>query len=496
MIKRICAGTCVLFAILMFPAGDVIYGKSVNRDGEAIITLNKLTMPEVVKQGEFFHVIAEMSSKKNIWDNMLAFLHLVSAKDDKILLNNDFVLGIPTTSWTPGEVVMIGPVNCYIPQDFPPGLYNVKMGLYATKVTPETVLYVREPYTNPEIKGFVVKTIKVEGTPADKEVKKEDLVISNFDSLVDIRKWQLRGTTMQTSDNTAVGERAAKVTYLKAMGGCPSVILESFFGYSDPKYSYWADYDVLQFYIYGDADEKGNTPVEYPVTLQVKDKAENRFQMAIPTMQDRGKPFSVNLSVIGRQVDLANIGNLSFFVVGTPPDKDWVIYLDDIRLVSLGLEKLKTLAVKFEGLKIPKNRVKAGEQLEFQPSFSVSQKLSEEYGLFIHIYRQPDKAGWLNADMTPTPPTTEWEPNTVISQGPFSVFIPLTAPPGTYAIEVGLFLPKQVMPGEQYVKYHRGKDGTYYIEQPNYPVDFFKLAYSNYEQYGDWVVGTFEVLAP
>jgi len=496
MMARTISAACVLLLGLAAAAGDVAYGKSVTREGEAVVTLNKLTMPDTVKQGEFFQVLADLSAKKNLWDNMSVFLHFISTKDGKTVLNNDFTLGIPTTTWAPGEIVTVGPANCYIPQDFPPGTYDIQMGLYATKVTPQEVLYVREPYTNPEIKNLVVKTVKVEATPPAQEVKKEDLVLSDFDNPIDVKKWQLTGTTLEVSDYTAVGERAAKVTFPQGVAGCPGVTLESFFRYSDPKYSYWADYDVLQFYVYGPADAQGATPANIPVMLQVKDKSENRFQMAIPPTQDRTKPFSVNLSVIGRQVDLANVGNVTFFVSGAPPDEDWVIFLDDIRLISLGLERGKTLSIKFEGLKITKNRVKAGETLEIQPSFSLTQKLSEEYSLFVHLYRLPNKAGYINADTSPSPPTTEWEPNTVISQGPFAIFIPLNAPPGTYAIELGLFLTKQTMPGEQYVKYHRGKDGVYYIEQPQYPTDFFKLAYSNYEQCGDWVVGTFEVLAP
>jgi len=488
-----------IFLILFFVFSFILNSsaKSIVQEGPAYITFHKIYIPETVKQGELFQISAELSTNKNIWEDMQVFLHIVSPTDNKILINNDFSPSIPTTHWTPGEIVRLGPVNAYIPKNFPPGTYNIQMGLYTSKITPQEVLHIRQPYTNPEIKDFIVAKIKVEEAKLKETPKKEDLILSNFETLVDIKKWQMRSCLIeQDKENKVEGNFCAKITYLKNKGCCPSAILESFFRYSDPKYSNWSDYDILQFYIYGPKDEEGKTYLKYPVVLQVKDKSERRFQFPIPSNQQKDQPFSINLSVIGKVVDLTDIGNLSFFVAGTPPEEDWVIFLDDIRLISLNIEREPDPFVKFEGLKLSKDKVKPNEEIEIEASFSITKRFADEYGIFIHIYRALDKAGWINADATPSPPTTEWEVNKVIKQGPFKIYIPPDAPLGRYNIEMGLFLAKQIPQGTKYVKIHRGKDGVYYIQQPSYPVDYFKQPYINYQEYGDWVVGSFEVVSP
>jgi len=478
---------------LIFLPFNSLQAKTVVREGESFVTFHKLYIPEIIAQGELYQFSVHLGTKKNIWENMSVFYHVTDPKDGKILINNDFSPAIPPIQWTVGEIVNLGPVNGYIPPDFPPGTYDIRMGLFTTKITPEEVLYIAEPYTNSEIKDFVIGKIKVEKASPEIAKKKEDLIISNFETLADLKKWQTRGTLIeQSEENVAEGKYSGKITYLKGQG-IPAAILESFFNYSEPKYSDWSEYDILEFQIYSTKDKEG---LIYPVNIQIKDKSERRYQSSIPRTQQTGEPVKFILSNVDKVVDLTDIGNLSFWVGGTPPDQDWVIYLDDIKLVSLGLEKQKSPFVRFEGIKISKDKVKAGEEIEIQPSFSTSQRFSDDYGLFIHIYRSVDKAGWINADMSLSPPTTSWEVNKVIAQGPFAIFIPPDNPPGKYSIETGLFLAKQVPEGADYIKYHRGKNGVYYIQQPQYPLDYFKQPYVNYEEYGDWVVGSFEVVAP
>ncbi|MCM8795833.1 MAG: hypothetical protein NC928_04025 [Candidatus Omnitrophica bacterium] len=490
--------TFLLFLIFYIFCISSLEAKSIVRQGEPIISFDKLYIPESIKQGEFFKISAEMKITKNIWEDMGVFLHICRPEDNKILINNDFVPNIPTTQWTVGEIIRVGPINSYIPQDLPPGLYNVCMGLFSTKVTAEEgVLYIREPYTNKEIKDFVVGKIKVESSLPQPVPKKEDLLISSFETIVDLKKWQAVNCFIeQNSENVAEGSYSAKVTYLKGKGCCPSVLLESFFRYSDPRYSDWTEYDILQFQIYGAKDAEGHTYLKYPVYLQVKDKSERRFQWPIATTQEKDNPVKFILSNIGKEVDLSDIGNLSFFVSGTPAEEDWTIYLDNIRLISLGLERIREPFVRFEGLKISKDRIKPGEEIEITASFSISHEFSEDYNLYIHIYRTLDKVGWINADIFPSPPTTQWKKAEIITQGPFSIYIPPDTPPGKYSIEIGLFLARQVSVDTNYIKYHRGKDGVYYIQQPSYPIDYFKQPYVNYEEYGDWVVGSFEVITP
>lgn len=486
----------ILLLIIALPVR--LYAKSVVREGEAIVDFRKLHIPEKVEPGQVYQFSAQISIKKNIWEDEVVFF-LIIAPDGRILINNSFSPSLPATRWTVGEIVKLGPANGYIPLDFPPGTYNIKMGLYSTKLSPtEEPLYVREPYTNAEIKDFIVGQITVEPAKQSLEAeKKRELVISNFETLEDVRKWELRSATLeQDADNAADAKYAGKVTYLKNNGCCPGALLDSFFSYSEPKYAEWQNYDELQLYIYGPKDSEGRTYLKYPVQLLIKDRSGRRFTFSVPNNQEKSKPLVILLSEVGKAVDLMDIGTLNFYVGQTPEDQDWVIYLDNIKLASLGLDKPKGPFVKFEGLKITKDKIKPGEEIEIAPSFSISSRFIDDYDLYIHIYRAYDHAGYKDINISPSPPTTAWEVNKTISQGPFKIYIPPNAPPGKYDIEIGLFLSRQTTSESGYVKYHRGKDGTYYIEQPRFPDDYFKQPYVNYEQYGDWVVGSFELTSP
>jgi hypothetical protein len=471
--------------------------KSIIREGEPFISFEKLYAPEVIKQGQFFQISIDVTTKKNIWEDLGTFLHITSVTDNKILINNDFPLTIPSSQWAPGEIIKIGPANSYIPEDLPPGTYNIQLGFYLTKVSPSGTVYVREPYTNKEIKDFVIGQLKVETAQEEAAQKKEDLVLSNFETEEDLKKWEPTGTLLE--QNTAIvaeGNYSAKIVYPKGSDCCPGITLGQFFNYSDPKYSDWTTYDILQFRIFGEKDEEGHTHVKYPVTLQVKDKNEKRYKFSIPPEQQNDAPLAINLSVIGKEVDLSNIGNLTFFVSGTPPDKDYVVYIDDLRLISLGIEKHKGPFVKFENLKVSPERVRPNEDINIEASFSISQKFTEDYTISMHLYRATDRAGMFDVNLSPIPPTTLWETNKVITQGRFKIHIPVNSPPGKYNIELALYLTRQMPPGALYVKYHRQNDGVYYITQPNYPQDYFKQPYVNYKEYGDWVVGSFEVTLP
>ena len=488
----------IIAIVLVLFFSPSVWAKSVVRQGEPFVKFHKISVPKAVEQGEMYKIEAEIEVQKSIMEDMGVFFHIIDQKDGKIWINNSFRPSIPSIQWTVGERVRLGPVNGYIPEGLSPGTYGVHLGLYTTKTTDTETTYIREPYINPEIKDFIVGTIEVAKKKQDmQQEKKEDLVISDFESEIDLRKWQLNSSAAELdAENTVEGKSAAKITYRRNMGCCPSVKLESFLKYSNPKYSNWTDYDILQFYVYGPKDGEGHTYLNCPVSLLVKDKSERRYLLALPNTYEKDKPVTIVLSNIGKAADLADIGSFGFFVGGTPVDKDLVMYLDDVRLIFLGESRTKGPFIKFEGLKISKDKVKPNEEIEIEPAFSTSQRFTEDYGIFIHVYRSVDYQGRYSVNINPSLPTSQWEVGKVVFQGPFSIYIPSDSPPGKYSVEVGLFVERQIPQGANYVKYHRRKDGSYSVEQPSYPQDYFKQEYVNYQEYGDWVVGAFEVTAP
>ncbi|MFH1995398.1 MAG: hypothetical protein ABIJ27_00190 [Candidatus Omnitrophota bacterium] len=483
-IRRVSIPILLIGTIFSF----TVQAKSIVREGKAIITLGTLDIPDKVQKGEIFFLNADFSITKNIWEDYGFYLHIVDLKTHAIVINNDFSPATPTTMWVVGDAVSVGPVNVFIPSDIPAGEYGVRMGLYSTKQTSAGPIYIREPYTNADIKDFIVGTLRVvEPADENEEKKIEDLVISDFEDLVDVRKWELSGAVIeQEKENVAQGKQAAKITFNE--GGMPTVRLNNFFRYSNPKYHDWLLYDELRFYVYG-PEKDGHTYSNTPLTLQIKDRTGRRFTVGIPGTTEKDKPYVINLSAVGEKIDLGDIDDFNFYRGGAQA----TIYLDDVWLVSFNLGNETGPFVTFEGTKLSQNSVRPGGTIDIELSFSISRKFKKNYALFMHIYRQNDKAGYINADSSLIPQATEWKVGEIITQGPKRVYIPDDTPPGIYDIEAGLFIEQKTQEGASYVRYYRGKDGVYQIDQPTYPSDTFKQPYVNYEKYGDWVVGTFTV---
>jgi len=482
----------VLFGALLMVFSASAEARHIIREGQPTIAFKKLYAPATVKQGEIFKLSAEITISKNVWEDDSVFLHICRTPDNTIVINNNFSPANPSTMWIPGETIKIGPVNVFIPPDLAVGEYSIQMGLFSSKSTPTETVYVRESYTNTDIKDFIVGTIRVEAAAQEVSEKMEDLVISDFETPVDVKKWGLVDSLIeQSTDNVAEGKYAGKVTFLK--GGALEIIrLSNFFKYCNPIYTNWSAYDEFRFYIYGPPDEAAHTYLKSSIILLLKDKTERRFEMPISTTTEKDKPVTVNLAKIGEIIDLTNIGDVGFYVGGTSNDQ--IVYLDGVKLVALGPPKKAEASVKFEELKLSKDKVRPGENIDIEASFSITRIFTKDHTLFVHICRSSDKAGWINADVLPSPPTSRWEVGKIIAQGPYSVYIPPDAPPGKYDIEMGLYLAQKTPEGADYVKYYRGKDGVYVVQQPSGPVDFFKEPYINYEQYGDWIVGSFEVV--
>lgn len=464
--------------------------KSVVREGDAILTLKEFRCPPETRQGEIFPIDADFSLSKSMWKDGNFFLHITDQKDNKILVNADFVPPVPFIRWTPGQVMKIGPVDMYIPEELPVGVYNIVMGIYVAEVKDNQEIYVREPYTNKEIKDFVLGHVVVKEALPEKEP--EPLIISDFKDDVDLYKWEMRDATAERVTVEGSDKTVGKITFLKD-SGCPAIILENSFKRSHPRYSNWSYYDDIEFEMYQDKNEKGSTALTFSATMQIKDKTGRRFQEIISPPPEKGKPATYPLHKAANAVDLTQIGNFTLFTLGAAENK--IAYLNYVKLVVRKREGEKGPFIKFEGLKLVNATLKPGEVLEFEATFSITRKFIIDHDLFLHIFRTSDGAGHINADTTPTIPTTKWEVNKPVTIGPLAVYIPEDAPAGKYGIEMGLFISRQTPKGARYVKVHKSKDGVFRIDRPQYPMDFFRQPYVNYEQYGDWIVGEFEVVS-
>ncbi|MFC1590040.1 hypothetical protein ACFL42_00955 [Candidatus Omnitrophota bacterium] len=493
MIRTICIMALLCFLSQPGFINKGLEAKSMIREGKPIVTLRQLFVPEEVARGEVFNLRAEVEISKNIWEDLTIFLHILRPSDNKIVINNDFSPSEPSSMWTVGQVVELGPVNVFIPPELSEGEYSIRMGLFGSKATPTGRLYIREPYTNREIKDFVVGKIKVGQKDKIEEEKIEDLMISDFESRVDAKKWALAGSILELDSDSAIeGNNCGKVTFQQ--GGSASIRLEDYLRYCDPRYTNWTIYDELHFYLYGPADEDGKDDLKRPIILMIKDKAGRRFQQTINEEAGKDKPIVIELAKISEIIDSSNIGDVCFY--SSNSSSDWNFFIDDFRLISFGKKEEEGPFVKFEGLELSSDTVRPGENIDIEAKFSVTREFVKNHGLYIHISRAFDRAGYINADTKPWPATSAWKTGEVIAQGPYRIFIPRDSPTGTYNIEMGLFIVKQIPAGAEYIKYHKGKDGTYFVQQPSRGgTDTFKQPYINAEEYGDWVVGSFEIVA-
>lgn len=467
----------LIISSLCIPA--VSAAKSIARPGDPRLSFVDLSLnvPLPIEQGTSFRLTATIVPTQNIWEEESVFLHIVRPDDpEKVIINADFYTPYPTTRWAVGEAVKLGPVNLGAPEDIPPGKYKIQLGLFHRR---EDGVYIREKYTNPGIKDWVVGDIEFCSRPKKVE-KLADLVICDFSSEGDLNRWQSRGVEITRRNTTGI----IKYIATKDSGqNIPSAIIQDFFEYSDPKYSDWGRYDRLSYEIAHDP--------AYHVVLQIKDKDGNRFQKKASEEGEGGK-VEVDLVSVGKAVDLRKIGNLSFFIF--KPVESFNVFLSDIRLIDTGEVAFEKAFIEFKGLSVPE-KARAGTSIPLTARFLIRQKFPRDETMFIHFYRKSDRAGYFTADKRPLTATTDWPVGKVVKEGPLRIYISPDKPPGIYNIDLGFFIGQRTGPDPSYVKTYTDSEGVVYEVQPTKAgIDFLRQPYTNPPDAGPWTVGEIEIL--
>jgi hypothetical protein len=466
--------------ILCIP--DSSHAKSIARPGEPRLTFVDMatSLKSPIVLGTTFNLSATVIPTQNIWEKESVFLHLVDPNNpERILVNADFTPPYATTRWAVGEAVKLGPVNFKAPPELPPGKYNIQLGLYYHG---DDGVYVREKYTNPDIKDWIVGEIEFVPLPRA-AAKLPDLILCDFTSEGDLAKWQARGVKLSRRGS------AAYIEYLRYEDSgelIPSAIMQDFFNYADPKYSDWRRYDILQYEFALDPD--------YKVTLQVKDKSGNRFQRDA-VEEGGGRKMEVDLVTVGKVVDLQNIGNLSFF--SYKPKESFDALVSNIKLIDTGkVGGAERAFLEFKGLNVPQ-KARAGTTISLTAHFLIRQRFPLDETMFIHFYRKSDRKGYFTADKDPLLETTDWPVGKLMKEGPLDIFIPVDSPPGVYNIDLGFFTTQKTGTDPSYVKTFEDGDGVIHEVQPvRDGTDYVREPYINPPKtsWGAWTVGEIEVL--
>ena len=563
--KRAVCATCAL----LFLAAGAAYPLSLVREGQPRIKFNRLVAPDRVTQGQVFRLVAFVTPLQNIWEKEAVFLHLIKPdavrtsypregwSQDNIVINANITPAIPSERWIVGEDVQLGPINFGIPYDLPPGKYLLQLGLFHTK-DPAKKVYVREPYANEEIKDWVVGSIQVEQGKIEDNGGRVEVMLSDFETLSDVRKWESRRRGRIGLVSQALAGRYSGLFGFPAKAYLPVVWLGTFFETASEDYTNWNQYDYLEFLMSGEF-----TNWQYDasnVAIQVKDSGGARFQRllkdiqktkltakmlaesktpeesgkkgekagdaktlastdpavsagdqinieSVAALEEKGKDvYAMRLPVadVAGLVDTTNVRELGFYATQLPPTGNWYvsIIVDNLKLVAeRGLKPdWQEPFVVFEGLKCPKTVV-AGDTLQVSASFSIARKFRREYSIFVHIIQEDTPHFWHHLEKRPFESTVFWKVGKIYTEGPMSIPIAHDAPPGKYWVNVGLYrtyeFGREVERGHRlrYVNIYKWSDGVYTEYQPSKPVDWIKQPYINATSKTQWTVGEVTILA-
>jgi len=457
------------------------------REGDPRVTFISFNLQTEIAQGEMVSTSIFFKTAKPIETKEKVFFHLVKSGTQETSLNADFSPRYPTNIWDVNQVVEAGPIELAIPFNLEPGEYDVRAGLMDIDRTESEVRYIREPYTNQEIKDFTLGKLTVIKTEVeDKDTPAEmDLVTFNTDQ--DMILWDTIGAQMKVfkySDEGGESTAAAEVTILPGPG-FPGIMLKNYFKIK-PNSSNWALYDTLKINLSIPGTEPGGS-----LRLKISDKAGRGYESRISLEPGKTKNLDLSMVDLSGQIDVSNIEQVKFFQ--DSPTQAFTFYISKLQLISRGMPTGKP-AVTFVRLDGPE-KITRGQVFRVSPVFSINQPIFQKHKLFVHIYRINDQAGWISTDVDLYPPIRNWEldKNISVQSGPLE--ISEESPPGTYIVRTGLYLIAKTG-GRGYVKMddwdaYGGKE-VINIMQPSGPIDYIKQPYTNLDIV-DWEVGTITV---
>ena len=461
--------------------------KSVIREGDPRVTFISFNLQTEIAQGDmtstsiFFKIMKPIEKKEKV------FFHLVKSGSQETSLNADFSPRYPTNIWDVNQVVEAGPIELAIPFNLEPGEYDVQAGLMDIDRTEAEVQYIREPYTNQDIKDFVIGKITVTKTEVEKKETPSELDLVSFNSDQDMIFWETLGAEIKLfkySNDSGKNTNAAEVTILPG-SGYPGILLDNYFNIK-PNNSDWSLYDTLKMNLSVPATKIGGS-----LRLRITDNAGKSYQSQISLTP--GKTDNMNLSMVdlGGQVNVSSIAQIKLYLVS--PGTAFTFYISQLQLISRGMPTGKP-AVTFVRLDGPAT-IKRGQVFRVTPVFSINQPIFQKHKLFVHIFRVNDHAGSIGTDIDLYPPIRDWELNKEIGVQSGPLEISEEAPAGTYIVRTGLYLIAKTG-GHGYVKMDDwqayGDKEVINIMQPQGPIDYIKQPYTN-PDIVDWEVGVITV---
>ncbi|MDP8235168.1 MAG: hypothetical protein P9M08_02165 [Candidatus Erginobacter occultus] len=459
------------------------------RDGDPRLELISFNLQTVIAQGQLVSGSLFFKATSPLEENLKVFFHLVRPGQTDTVLNADFSPRNSTRRWDVNQVAEAGPFDLAIPFNLEPGEYDIRAGLLRIVREEDVVLYVREPYLNPEIENFIIGRLTVAATErADPDGPSEFDLIA-FDSEAEIVFWETLGARVEFmgyQDEAEETVSAVRVTILPGMAEYPGVILQNFFNLR-PDRADWSTYDTLRLNLHLPPDNRGGS-----LRFQITDRSGRVYEKTFPLASGRTERLEISTVDLSGSINVSAISRIKFFLVN--PSTPFTFYISGLRLISRGQPTGKP-AVTFVRMEAPEE-VERGRPFLIRFIFTIDQPIFQRHKLFTHVYRVNDMAGNIGSDVGLTPPIRNWRLNeeAAVDSGP--LMISADAPPGTYVVRAGLYVVAD-SPGSGYVKIddwmaYDGRQEVINVMQAEGPVDYIKQPYTNLE-IQNWEVGTITV---
>lgn len=156
------------------------------------------------------------------------------------------------------------------------------------------------------------------------------LVLSDFESEPDLKKWKTRKSTfVQSSENKIEGRYSGKAVFLGSVE-CSNILMENWFE-DNPQFGNWNNFNQLKFDIYNPNEDTER------LILKIKDEGGRAWQRNMFLVPKQNNEIKIYIAELKEALDISNIRQFNLFV--WKPKKEITFYIDNLRLIPVGMEE-------------------------------------------------------------------------------------------------------------------------------------------------------------
>jgi len=158
------------------------------------------------------------------------------------------------------------------------------------------------------------------------------LVLSNFESEVDFKRWKTRKSTFkQTSKHVTEGRYAGEMVFFGRVE-CSNILMEDFLE-DNPSFGNWTGFNQIRFDIYNTSDNTER------LILKIKDEAGKSWQRNMFFAPKQNTEIKIYIDELKDMINASQIRQFNFF--RWEPKNEVTFYMDNLRLIPGGIEEKK-----------------------------------------------------------------------------------------------------------------------------------------------------------